>query len=60
MKVVLFTLNASWSHTCLALRCLREPLEREGFEVSLIERTLKDRTSHVLEELWRERKPSRA
>ena len=55
MKVVLFTLNASWSHTCLALRCLREPLEREGFEVSLIERTLKDRTSHVLEELWRER-----
>ncbi len=55
MKVVLFTLNASWSHTCLALRCLREPLEREGFEVSLVERTLKDRTSHVLEELWQER-----
>ncbi len=55
MKVVLFTLNASWSHTCLALRCLREPLERDGFEVSLIERTLKDRTSHVLEDLWREK-----
>ena len=55
MKVVLFTLNASWSHTCLALRCLRGPLEREGFEVSLIERTLKDRTSHVLEELWKEK-----
>lgn len=55
MKVVLFALNASWSHTCLALRCLREPLERNGFEVSLIERTLKDRTSHVLEDLWKEK-----
>ena len=55
MKVVLFTLNASWSHTCLALRCLRKPLEGDGFEVSLIERTLKDRTSHVLEELWKEK-----
>lgn len=55
MKVVLFTLNASWSHTCLALRCLRGPLERDGFEISLIERTLKDRTSHVLEDLWKEK-----
>ena len=55
MKVVLFTLNASWSHTCLALRCLRKPLEGDGFEVSIIERTLKDRTSHVLEELWKEK-----
>lgn len=54
MKVVLFTLNASWSHSSLALRCLRAPLEREGFEVVLIEHTLKDRTSHVLEHLWRE------
>ena len=54
MKVVLFALNASWSHTCLALRCLRAPLEREGFEVVLAEHTLKDRTAHVLERLWRE------
>ena len=52
MKVVLFAINGSWVHSCLALRCLREPLEREGFEVVLIEHTLRDRTSHVLEHLW--------
>ena len=54
MKIVLFTLNASWSHSSLALRCLREPLERQGFDVVLAEHTLKDRTAHVLERLWRE------
>ena len=52
MKVVLFTLNGSWSHSNLALRCLRAPLEREGFAVELLERNLRDRTSHVLEELY--------
>ncbi len=54
MKVVLFTLNGSWSHTSLALRCLRRPLEQAGHEVVLIEHTLRDRTAHVLEQLWRE------
>lgn len=51
MKVVLFTLNGSWSHTCLALRCLRAPLEQEGFCTELIEYSLRDRTSYVLEKL---------
>ena len=55
MKVVLFTLNGSWSHSSLALRCLRAPLERAGYEVKLLEYTLKDRTSHVLEALYAER-----
>lgn len=55
MKVVLFTLNGSWSHSSLALRCLREPLERAGFEAVLLERNLRDRTAHVLEALVRER-----
>ncbi len=55
MKVVLFALNGSWVHSCLALRCLRAPLEREGFEVVLIEHTLRDRTSHILERLYAER-----
>ncbi len=55
MKIVLFTLNGSWSHTSLALRCLRAPLEREGFEVGLVEHTLRDRTAHVLERLYNER-----
>ena len=54
MKVVLFTLNGSWSHSSLALRCLRAPLERAGHEVKLLEYTLKDRTSHVLEALYAE------
>lgn len=55
MKVVLFTLNGSWSHASLALRCLRAPLERDRHTVALIENTLRDRTSHILERLYRER-----
>ena len=55
MKIALFALNGSWSHSCLALRCLRAPLERAGFEVVLIERNLRDLTAHVLERLYRER-----
>lgn len=54
MKVVLFAMNGSFSHSNLAIRCLREPLERAGFEVVLIEHTLRDRTAHILEHLWRE------
>ena len=54
MKVVLFTLNGSWSHSSLALRCLRRTLERDGFEVVLIEHNLRDRTAHILEHLYAE------
>ncbi len=54
MKIVLFTLNASFSHSSLALRCLRPPLERAGHTVVLLEHTLRDRTAHVLEHLYRE------
>ena len=55
MKVVLFGINGSFSHSNLAIRCLRDPLERAGFEVVLIEHTLRDRTSHILEHLYREK-----
>lgn len=51
MKILLFALNGSYSHTSLAIRCLRRPLEREGFEVQLLERNLRDRTSHILHDL---------
>ncbi len=51
MKVVLFGLNGSYSHTCLALRCLRAPLERAGYEVALCEYNLKDRNSVILSHL---------
>ena len=54
MKIVLFAINGSYSHSNLAIRCLREPLERAGFEVVLIEHTLRDRTAHTLEHLWHE------
>lgn len=52
MRVVLFALNGSYSHTCLALRCLRRPLEAAGFEVVLLERNLKDRRDEVLQALY--------
>lgn len=55
MKVVLFSMNGSWVHSCLALRCLRAPLERDGFETVLLENTLRDRFAHILERLYAER-----
>ena len=54
MKIVLFGMNGSFSHSNLAIRCLRDPLERDGFEVVLVEHTLRDRTAHILEHLYRE------
>ena len=55
MKIVLFGMNGSFSHSNLAIRCLRDPLECAGFEVVLIEHTLRDRTAHILEHLHREK-----
>lgn len=52
MRVVLFALNGSYSHTCLALRCLRRPLEGAGFEVALLESNLRDRRDEVLQSLY--------
>ena len=51
MKVLLFALNGSYTHTSLALLCLRGPLEHAGFEVELLERNLRDRTAHILHDL---------
>ena len=51
MKILLFALNGSYTHTSLAIRCLRTPLEREGFSVELLERNLRDRTAHILHDL---------
>ena len=51
MKVVLFGLNGSYSHTCLALRCLRAPLERAGYEVVICEYNLRDMNATVLSRL---------
>ncbi len=55
MKIVLFALNSSYSHTNLALRCLRAPLLHSGFDVVLAEYNLKDNRSSVLCKLYSEK-----
>ncbi len=52
MKIALFTLNASYSHSSLAIRCLAGSLAEASFDVALCERTLKDKRRRVLEELY--------
>ena len=54
MKITLFNLCGSYSHTALGIRCLRPYLEAEGFEVSLIEANLRDRTASVIHSLFSE------
>ena len=51
MKIVLFALNGSYSHTNLAIRCLRPPLEKEGYEVVLCEYNLRDTSASILSRL---------
>ena len=51
MKVVLFSLNGSYSHTSLALRCLRAPLEAAGYDVVICEYNLRDMNAAVLSHL---------
>lgn len=51
MEVVLFALNGSYAHTSLAIRCLRHALETDGFTVRLLERNLRDRSAHILQDL---------
>ncbi len=55
MKIVLFALNGSYSHTSLAIRAIGCALEKDGHEVTLIEKTLKDTRLSVLESLVFER-----
>ena len=55
MKVVLLALNGSYSHTNLAIRCLRAPLERAGYDVVLCEHNLHDMTLSILERLVSEK-----
>ena len=55
MKIVLFGMNGSYSHTCLALRCLRGALERVGFSPIIVEANLKDRRDDILQSLYSEK-----
>ena len=52
MKTVLFSLNASGSHSNLAIRCLTDALNKAGFPAAFGEATLKDRTHRVLAWLY--------
>ncbi|MBQ2767459.1 MAG: DUF4080 domain-containing protein [Clostridia bacterium] len=51
MKIALFAVNGGYTHTNLAIRCLRQTLASEGFSVSLIEHNLRDRTDSMLDAL---------
>lgn len=55
MKVVLFALCGSYSHTALSVRCLRPALLSEGYDVVIIERNLRDRSSSLLHSLYSQR-----
>ena len=54
MNIALFGLNGSYSHTCLALRCLFGALEKAGYTPTVIEANLRDRRDAVLEALYNE------
>ena len=51
MKITLFALNSSFTHTNLAVRCLASVAENAGHIASIKEYTLKDRKASVLHEL---------
>lgn len=51
MKITLFALNSSFTHTNLAIRYLAYALERSGFSPYIKEYTLKDKKARVLNEL---------
>ena len=51
MKIVLFALNGSYSHTNLAVRAIGVSLRKAGAEVAIVEKNLKDTKLSVLEEL---------
>ena len=55
MKIVLFGMNGSYSHTCLALRCLRTSLEKAGYLPEIVEANLRDRRDEVLQRLYEKR-----
>lgn len=55
MKIALLAINGSYSHTSLAIRCLRAPLERAGHTVVLCEYNLRDMNASVLKRLYDEK-----
>ena len=52
MKIVLLSINASWTHSCLALQYLRNAIQDLKHETQLIELTLKQSVSEALEAIY--------
>jgi len=53
MKITLFALNGSWSHSSLSVRCLADALRADGIRnVQTVEGNLRDRTRTLLETLY--------
>ncbi len=50
-RITLFALNSSYTHTNLAVRCIRKSLMAVGFDCDIIEFSLKDKRRRVLETL---------
>lgn len=50
-KVLLFALNSSYTHTNLAVRCIRKSLVRSGHNCEIAEFNIKDKRRRVLEAL---------
>ncbi len=50
-KILLFALNSSYTHTNLAVRCIRKSLNASGFSADIAEFNLKDKRRRVLEHL---------
>jgi len=51
MKILLFALNSSYTHTNLAVRCIKKSLVSAGFCADIAEFNLKDKRRRVLEAL---------
>ena len=50
-KILLFALNSSYTHTNLAVRCIRKSLTAQGFCCDIAEFSIKDKKRRVLEAL---------
>ncbi len=50
-KVLLFALNSSYTHTNLAVRCIKNSLTAAGYECDIAEFNLKDKRRRILEAL---------
>lgn len=49
MKVVLFSINASWTHSCLPLFYLRDAIKELDYDTEIIELTLKQSIAEAIE-----------